>query len=193
MTKESCTKRFLPHWYRPGAAHFVTFRLADSLPREVLDGIRQQKELLLAKRAQKPYEPLSIAHKKLFALYDSYLDQAAHGNPLLSDPRIASIVRGSLYFLHRHEKLVLLAYTIMPNHVHALFIPRDVISDIADDQHEIGKTPDSLSPLASIMHSLKSFTAHEANRILQRHGPFWQRESYDHWVRDDDELDRIIA
>ena len=43
------------------------------------------------------------------------------------------------------------------------------------------------------MHSLKSYTAHRANQLLQRTGAFWQRESYDHWVRDDDELERIVS
>jgi putative DNA methylase len=42
------------------------------------------------------------------------------------------------------------------------------------------------------MHSLKSYSAHEANKILNRAGTFWQAESYDHWVRDADELERII-
>ena len=42
------------------------------------------------------------------------------------------------------------------------------------------------------MHSLKSFTANECNKILKQKGVFWQDESYDHWVRDDDELLRII-
>jgi len=43
------------------------------------------------------------------------------------------------------------------------------------------------------MHSLKSYTAHEANSILNRTGAFWQTESYDHWVRDDEELERIVS
>ena len=43
------------------------------------------------------------------------------------------------------------------------------------------------------MHSLKSYTANEANRILGRSGQFWQHESYDHWIRDDAELERVIA
>ena len=43
------------------------------------------------------------------------------------------------------------------------------------------------------MHSLKSYTAHKANKILGRQGPFWQHESYDHWVRDEAELERIVA
>lgn len=53
------------------------------------------------------------------------------------------------------------------------------------------ESPDNLSPLSKIMHSLKSYTANEANRFLGRTGPFWQRESYDHLVRDDRELVRI--
>ena len=41
------------------------------------------------------------------------------------------------------------------------------------------------------MHSLKSYTANEANRVLGRTGRFWQKESYDHWVRAERELSGI--
>jgi putative DNA methylase len=86
----------------------------------------------------------------------------------------------------------------MPNHVHVLLQP------IGAEALGLGVTPqaevvsagdeveDSRSPLGSIMHSLKSYTANQANRILGRSGAFWQQESYDHWVRDDDELERIV-
>ena len=60
-------------------------------------------------------------------------------------------------------------------------------------QSEPGEIADKDSPLSAIMHSLKSYTAHEANKLLGRTGPFWQHESYDHWVRDEGELDRIVA
>ena len=50
-----------------------------------------------------------------------------------------------------------------------------------------------MTGLAKVMHSLKSYTAHETNKFLARAGSFWQHESYDHWVRDDDELERIVA
>jgi putative DNA methylase len=43
------------------------------------------------------------------------------------------------------------------------------------------------------MHSLKSYTAHEANKLLGRTGQFWQHESYDHWLRDEEELERVVA
>ncbi len=47
-------------------------------------------------------------------------------------------------------------------------------------------------PPPKLLRSLKSYTGREANKLLGRTGePFWQKESYDHWVRDDDELRRI--
>ena len=80
----------------------------------------------------------------------------------------------------------------MPNHVHLLFQPKETTPESAVGESRIGEMEDSKSPLSKIMHSLKSYTAHEANRILHRSGVFWQSESYDHWVRDDDELERIV-
>src|SRR5437016_1201069 len=60
----------------------------------------------------------------------------------------------------------------MPNHVHMLVLPK-------------------ISP-SKFMKSLKGFTAREANLVLNRTGePFWQAESYDHWVRNSDEGERI--
>ena len=46
--------------------------------------------------------------------------------------------------------------------------------------------------LDTILHGWKSYTAHEGNRIIGRNGVFWQRESYDHWIRDDAELAHFI-
>jgi REP element-mobilizing transposase RayT len=44
------------------------------------------------------------------------------------------------------------------------------------------------------MGALKGATAREANRILGRTGEtFWQAESYDHWVRDNSESERIVT
>ena len=60
----------------------------------------------------------------------------------------------------------------MSNHVHALVRPHTTTS--------------------RLVHSIKGFSAREANKLLGRSGePFWQSESYDHWVRDDTEFRRI--
>lgn len=56
----------------------------------------------------------------------------------------------------------------------------------------MGEQLDQKSQLTRIMHSLKSYTAHEINKLPHRSGQVWQRESYDHWIRDDDELERVV-
>jgi putative DNA methylase len=100
------------------------------------------------------------------------------------------MIRGNLYH-HNGKKYYLLAYCIMPNHVHALLQPTEPVK--AQSPGEGEEVEDARGPLSQIMHSLKSYTANVANRILRRTGAFWQRESYDHWVRDDDELERIVG
>ena len=62
------------------------------------------------------------------------------------------------------------AYVVMGNHVHLLITPR-------------------IDP-GVLMKSLKGASAREANRLLGRTGsPFWQKESYDHWVRNGPEFE----
>jgi putative DNA methylase len=193
---EIITRRHLPHWYVAGAAHFVTFRLAGSLPNVFIEQMRQRKQVLLrqgAARGESLAQHRERVHKQLFSAYDEELD-ASRRVHWLDDPRVASLMRGSLHYLHG-KKYELLAHSIMPNHVHVLFLPygispRQPGATMRDE--EIGEVSDRKSPLSAIMHSIKSYTAHEANKLLRREGQFWQHESYDHWVRDDDELDRIV-
>ena len=116
--------------------------------------------------------PGGLTSGHAFAWIDRYLDTAAHGPSWLRTPEIAQSVASALE--HAQDELrryVLYAYVVMPNHVHILISPKH--------------------PLPAIMQSLKGFTAREANRILDRTGQsFWQRESYDHWVREG-EFDKI--
>jgi putative transposase len=66
------------------------------------------------------------------------------------------------------------AFAVMANHVHVLLLPS--------------------VPPSRLLKSLKGLTVRAANRLLGRTGePFWQRESYDHWVRDADQFQRITA
>lgn len=67
----------------------------------------------------------------------------------------------------------------MPNHIHIVFMP-------------LKESKDKYYSLSKIMHSFKRHTAHEANLTLGRTGTFWQHENYDHFVRDDAELERIV-
>lgn len=72
------------------------------------------------------------------------------------------------------------AFCIMPNHGHLVFKPLQNASEKDNS-------------LSTIMHSLKRHTARQANLLLGLTGTyFWQHENYDHYVRDDAELERII-
>jgi REP element-mobilizing transposase RayT len=109
-----------------------------------------------------------------FVWMDRYLDSARCGPAYLAQEPIAHLVEASLWrgvLLGQYE---LGAYAIMANHVHALLLPK-------------------ASP-SRLLQSLKGATARQANLLLGRTGEtFWQAESYDHWVRDESEWDRIAA
>lgn len=194
MTKEIFFRRNLPHWYMPHAMHFITFRLAGTMPPEVVERIRRRGEELLLRpfAGESRIEHRTRVHKLLFVEYDDYLDRNREIN-WLDDPRVASLIRRSLYFWDG-VKYRLACWCVMPNHVHVLLQPLDMKppKDHGRECQECGESSDAKSPLSGIMHSLKSYTAHEANKILRRSGAFWQHESYDHWVRDEDELERIV-
>ena len=135
-----------------------------------------------------PAQHRQRVHKQIFQMYDTFLDQQRDVD-WLADARIAALVRSSLYFLEG-DKYGLHAYTILPNHVHMLIQPFETAAH--EFEEIVGEGADKWGPLSSIMHSLKGYTAHEANQIMRRRGTFWQHESYDHWVRDDAELERIV-
>ena len=104
---------------------------------------------------------------------DRILDNARTGPLFLREPKIADLVTQAILDGEtRFDRYQLHAFVVMANHVHRLVTPHVVATKW-------------LGPL-------KGFTAHEANRILVRHGtPFWQDESYDNLVRPDAEFGRI--
>lgn len=111
----------------------------------------------------------------------------------LSDSRVARVVAESLEF--QDGKVYRLdAYCIMSNHVHVVFKP---FLDERSISNKEGAERLSLesgdATLGVIMHSIKSYTANRANRLLCRSGPFWETESYDHFIRNESEYRRVIA
>ena len=165
----------LPHLKREGAAYFVTFRLAGTLPKEVLLKLKAEREVILV-QALAAKRPLTWPEQEeLFRWYASRVDKhldAGHGECWLRQPAIADLVSGALKF-HVGVRFELHEWTVMPNHVHAVLRPLP------------GWT------LSSILKSWKGHTAREANKRLRRTGTtFWQTESYDHLIRDDEDLHR---
>ncbi len=98
---------------------------------------------------------------------------AGHGECLLAQPPVAEIFKQVLLAKHSQD-YYLHAWVIMPNHVHLLVEPLNscVLSDI--------------------LQAIKSISARQANQLLAREGAFWQRESYDHLVRDEDDFNHAL-
>lgn len=203
-------RRNLPHYHPPGAIFFVTFRLAGSLPQEAMLRLKQEREaterkIVKTAPAKQVKEEIRIWQKKYFAKFDQLLDSASNRVHHLSDERVANIVTEAIK--HRDGKEYdLFAYCIMPNHVHMVFsVERTLVrsnqteNPAASERAKARFTTElnenverSGASLYKILQSLKSFTAIQANKILNRSGAFWQHESYDHVVRDQDELQRVI-
>src|SRR5712692_395759 len=107
-----------------------------------------------------------------FLAADQRLDRAPSGPVWLRDAEIAGYVEEAIVRGAERGHYSLHAYVVMPNHVHVLLEPR--------------------LPVARITRGIKGVSARDANAALDRIGrPFWQDESFDHWVRSGEEMDRI--
>ncbi len=168
--------RHLPHWPQDQATYDVTFRLADSLPQKVLLAWKDERAQLERAAMVEKRELSDIDRLRLKTLHSeklgAYLD-AGRGSCWLKRPAIAELVLSALKHFDG-ERYRLLAWCVMPNHVHVIF-------RIFPGLH-----------LESVLHSWKSYTSKEANRILQRSGEFWQKESFDHIVRDEKDFSHSI-
>lgn len=108
-----------------------------------------------------------------FLAFEENLDRAAFGPTWLRSPDVAQTVIQSILDAEQSKLCHLHAYVVMPNHVHVLLAP--------------------LAQLSSITQFIKGRSARQANLILRRQGKtFWQKESFDRWVRDSEEFDRIL-
>lgn len=157
----------LPHWEKDAGLYFLTFRLADSLPKAILEKIAERHKILSAAKE----------HKNVIAAYsqkrvEEFFDNG-HGSCTLADPRVAGAMASALRFWHG-KRYRLLAWCVMPNHVHVVvrFFPG----------HELG----------AVVRSWKQHSAKAAKHALGVAGRFWQREYYDRLIRDGEELDRAI-
>lgn len=155
---------YLPHFDDQDAPQFITFRLADSLPADVLE--RWKRELGLGELSQhSANSKISQANRKLRERIEKYLD-CGYGECFLKQHENAELVAKALQHFDgiRYQ---LFAWVIMPNHVHVLC------------RQKTGW------PLSKIVRTWKSFTAHAINKSLGRTGAFWQADYFDRFIRNE--------
>ena len=155
------SRGYLPHFEGGEIAQTINLRLADSLPRRVLE--RWNLEL-----THDRIKNAAVVRERI----ERYLDQG-YGACALGNKRVAEMVQESLLHFDG-ERYWLSAWVVMPNHVHLLL------------------TPNLLWPLSRIMKLFKSYTSHEANRILDRRGQFWMEGYFDRYVRNHEHFTKAI-
>ena len=153
------SRGYLPHLDQSNLIQCITFRLNDAVPERVIGNWK--KELGCSKK-------MSASHPRQIELrkrIDKYED-AGYGACWLLNNNIAAMVQETLLYFDA-ERYRIIAWCIMPNHVH-------IIAEILDGYS-----------LSEIIHSWKSYSSHEANKILRRSGTFWFREYFDRYIRDE--------
>ncbi|MFT5465313.1 MAG: putative transposase [Verrucomicrobiales bacterium] len=169
----------MPHWRQKGCSYFVNYRLADSIPKSILEDWEEDKRNWLTRRG---YPIASGEHWKdaFLALprqlqfefqkcfnreLNTYLDGGS-GSCALRNPRCSQVVVDG--WEHFHEKRYeLFSLVVMPNHVHLLLRPLDGHS------------------LERILQSRKRQSSRKINELNGKTGQLWQKHSYDHIVRNE--------
>ena len=163
-------RRNLPHIYMQNTTYFITFRLKGSIPKiKIKELVDWKDNLTQAKTRNEKYRQDLL----FFGKYDKLLDNNKKIQHL-KNPKVANVVAKELH-KYNNKEYSLICYSIMPNHVHLVF-------SLLENSNSIDK----------IMQNIKRISAFYANQILNKKGHFWQSESYDHIIRDEDELQRIV-
>lgn len=186
----------LPHIAPIGATFFVTYRLADALPQHLVKIIKA--ELAAEVKRIKSENPTDLtlqlrnAKKKSFGKYEHQLDAKPYGACHLRKTAIAKLVIESWKKWDR-KWYDLYSYCIMPNHVHILFdtsLQLPCQSEQLWTEKELEK---NYVQLDKMMRRIKGSSARYINFALGRTGEkLWQKDSYDHYVRNPREWQNII-
>jgi REP element-mobilizing transposase RayT len=163
----------LPHLRQDGVVYFVTFRLADSLPADVMKRLRAERDAWMTSHPPPLTDEQNQEFRRIWSARIERLLDNGHGECVLRNRLCREAIEATL--CHDDGKLYLLGdFAIMPNHVHGL------LQLLADND------------LSRVLQSWKSIGARQINRIAKRSGQLWQDESFDHIVRDETAMARLI-
>lgn len=164
------SRGYVPHFDAVGMVQHVTFYLADSLPRAVVEKI--DRELSDIDERQRDQEKRRR--------FECYMD-SGYGSCALRRPELASLMEEALQY-GDGDRYRLIAWVVMPNHCHVLIQLNDRMT------------------LSRIVHSWKSFTGHSMKKLVGNAGetamqpgfPGWQRDYWDRYIRDENHFYRAV-
>ncbi len=188
--------------------HLLTLRLAGIVPAKRLEELRIWRDEQLALIPSEPRlarEFQTRIQQRFFTEYDYLLDEH-RDTVLLADQRLGAMIRRQL-LKGISAGYQLLAYTVMPNHVHAVLEVTAPTSPAASAPDSAGEPPpardvftvcsdeepDEKSPLADYLREFKHETATEAFALLDDGRELkWHSGTFDFWIRSESELEAII-
>ena len=160
------TARKIPHFDAPHTQQSVTFRLGDALPQSVL------REIHIESRHIPDNKRENYQRRRI----EEWLDRGI-GCCVLRHPEVAEVMCNALKHYH-NERYRLLAWCVMPNHVHVVIEPN--------------------YPLSRIVQNWKSYTAHWTRQQTVQHqldvppGKFWMRGYWDRYIRNPEHLQTVL-
>ena len=196
LSYKELTTRRRPHFQPLEATLFVTFRLADSIPKSTVRYYKARKEWLRdqLRRCErlveedgsdekiKWREEIERLNRECFIKYEVILHRQRTGQTWLRDDGIAEKVADNLHRLDG-DLYRLAAFSIMSNHVHSIFKPLLETSVLEQILRAHDLADERIPALATIMQALQGRSARDCNLLLGRSGQFWEHESFDHVIR----------
>lgn len=191
MEKKDAYSQLLPHFQQPGQAYFVTFCLWNTVSPDALakytEKLRELRWKIDNRKKHQQYDQLlkelendySRTRRHYFNAFDKLMAQNTDRSIDLNRVDLSvHIIEGLTFWADTHIENY--AWCIMPNHVHWVFRKREKDLD--------GKPV----YLSDILEPVKNSTAREINRVLEREGPLWEKESFDIAVKDQRRLGNAI-
>lgn len=162
----------LPHWQQDSTWVFLTWRLADSVPLDLLNKWRTDREEWV-KAHPKPWDEDTELqfHQRFSTRLEDWMDQGM-GECILRNPENTRIVAECVLHFD-HERYLIDSFVIMPNHVHVLA---------------------RLEPgfaLEKIVQSWKRYSARQINELSGKTGSLWQKRYWDRLVRSEEHFWKI--
>lgn len=174
------SQRRLPHWKVDGAIYWITFRLADSIPREKYEVWKVARDEWAGAFPQPWSENIWAEYRSLFGdQWDAWLDEGMGSCALARIDAREEVKTCLLRF--EGVRLGLHAAVIMPTHVHLLLEPLAMKADC--DGQDAMSDPPVFYDLSMILKGIKGASARAVNKVLGTSGTFWLDESFDHIVR----------
>lgn len=189
--KKEYHRNNLPHYQQPGQAYFLTWSLKDAIPAKAFQDYTFQMEVLQNQlkgcRENKSMENRIIIlqqeydhlRRKYIKAYNDMLDAECNPSVNLLKPENTEIISNTFRYWEG-KKLHNYAFTIMSNHIHWVF----QLLEKDDNGH--------LIYLEDILQSVKRYSANRINKVENRLGSLWQKESFDTTIRNHEHLAKAI-